>query len=61
MSRRDFFQLFCIFHLQCIHRECAEEVVNVGCQLTTNVVSVLHTLLLFVEYIEIYALFRRTK
>ena len=25
MSRRDFFQLFCMFYLQCINRKCAKE------------------------------------
>ena len=25
MSRRDFFQIFCMFYLQCITRKCAKE------------------------------------
>ena len=50
MSRRDFFQLFCMFYLQCINRKCAKEKnidiqrytsVDVRCQFTSNVVSVL--------------------
>ena len=51
MSRRDFFQIFCMFYLQCINRKCAKEKnidiqrntrVGLGCQFTSNRLSCHH-------------------
>ena len=39
MSRRDFFQLFCMFYLQCITRKCAKEKKNFDIQRNTRVAS----------------------
>ena len=49
MSRRDFFQIFCMFYLQCITRKCAKEKkrntrVGSGGQFTSNRLSCRHTI-----------------